>query len=1135
MDRFSLSHIPFCAQISRLETRYRQALHAIDGKFDAGLRTYVELERIHAKTKDFIVFLKTNAASAAETNHILDQYSAAFGAIHSRIISALAFHLTTIWTDDTSSRHTQKLMAHFRRLRTSPVIPEELIPVLSLRDSSPAHSIVWRRHHSTLVNMSRDILMRTAHHSASAMHKCFEKTILAASQTASSPQDIADWIDGYKPSGPAEARAVQNTERLIPLLKSCDRRRWIKMSVRQLSVAMLAGLIIAAIHTARIDKNIADWTHKQYLVLTGRDPASLLYKQKKAFFHDQITGFDTEAAKDNIRKQLHDFQTGAIYTQPHAYRFFARRVMKDLFLLLSKEPVPEDIKSSVLANAALLDTRLAKNLSDLFLLFENNVIHEKPLKALILELRRTMVSRGVFPFTFIIVHKGAPYLFFYPERILHIFQFTIDDLKRLELNADHYGKYMAFPLKIFVVNNRSYPFKDRAGYFEGEFAIVFAGIAPNAEWTAWHEAAHIVDFMRYKYGWTSLPRNIEINALLFPAIYGSDPKSYLLQRLVPILKTKDPGDMYVQAAKGIFNGLNMALSPTQKYSYPPLTNRLTDESIDAHASAIARQSNEAIKTAALQLFLKRDKYLSTAQPGHYHGLISNAEEVIAGTPRAPHQGYVLRGFGSGQDDPYHRSFQFDDSDIDLDFFKGKDLWTITKQLAQLLFNRSVSHSTGFHLANVIVAVVNFILIELIFLLVHVWASPYRKEQFHGRSLARIIYHVYAQSPVSDGRSVGGQRGEKDLLKAALSSSSGPSEEVIADIRALKSSSSFSQCAVFDTLLSLAPFQPEQSRIKSKWHDLIFWLPFIGPWIARHPWLFPGQKSFDDWKRFNRSLEQLALSITPQTTEAQFKQQYARILNAFKDPAAPHLPDDDRTLFFVQETSRLFHEHLTERPSSLEIRKPRSTKTLPWLNRRDGEFDHLAVYGWNDDITLIDWKATARSPNWEPKVKRYAGSAGTQVDFLINFRGLSNIHHRIKVSRDLSLAARHVDKNMTIRSLALIMPKGDVRQTLMPIPCNMPLSTLGKTIWDAIQKEFELYQKEHAALSAHDLTFYTQAENARYRSTSRHTSFDEEQTLDAAPKFPPFKSHHVYIIGASVHEQNEWRHVLPAGGQHYFWP
>ncbi len=1158
----SLKHLKSFQTIDRLEKRYSLISSRITSSFETTFQSHFELADAHRSLKTFIESLTTHSPfpGSAEIDDLFKKYLAEITSIHDTTALWTGTYLGLIWPDEILSkkirrRANAKTKAEWQRrvqtnldtLAKQTSFPSSrndqrlrIMELARLSQTLDRDSLAWLKNHRQLVDAVYDEMILTVNENRQRINSCFKKTAYAFTfPRHDDPRRvfIYDWINGYKQPGPNEVSAESKADATIAQgLKICERRRLLRLGLRNTAIALVLFGVYSCAHFYKLDVNVYSFLKTQTLRLIGRDPASLNLKEKKDYFYKFILEINDQVKPEELARSLQDFNDQRLYQQPSGMYVFAEEIVSKYFLLLSAQKASLELTSDVLDTAGLMDNNIQRILEQIANMFDSKLIEDSKLRGLLLELRRGFVRHNVFPFTFIVIKNNTPYLFMYPEKIQQRYRFTAMQFEYIGFNSSYYSQFVRFPLRVFVVKGDRYPFKDRSGYFEGEFAIVFSDLAARVEWSAWHEFAHIIDHMRLNYGRRMLPRNIEINAMLFPAMFAEDPHSYFTQRLFPIVGTTNTEDAYVQASKAILNGY--LLLNAQKTGAAPveISDKFEMENLIAARDLILAMGNDAIRQAALEIYKKPDVYLKTAKAGEYSGVVSNAEEIIAGTPRAPYGGFILgSGYSSSGDDQTGIKFVFDNQNSDLGFFQGKNILGIIQEIFLFMVHAHSSDTKGFTLINVIAAVVDFILIIGFFLGVHWWGSPLRKRKFYGPDFRKWFDTVYTNNPLSDGRSSGDQPGEKQLLAQVLLSKGNISDDLRRKIKTLKASMSLQQAAILDILLTLAPFNPQISMVRSKWHDFMFWFPYFGPTLARNAWLFPRQRAFNQWEAFNEQLFALARSISRTTAQDVWHARYKEILKNFKNPE--RLVTDTafgKTMTGLQNIEQGILTHLNDLSPTTDIKAPTRTHRLPWLGNQDGEFDHLAAYTWQDDVKRIDWKATARSANREPKVKRYSGSAGAQLEFLMDFRTMHQTHAQEKIARDF-IQSLHILKNdHELKSITLIMPGGELRQRSVNIKGNVNRTELCRRIWPLITREFEEHQREVQALKASDLTFYTAQENMLYRRITELTDIADTESQMRDLTQIPLRGLNVYLIGAEDKEREELTKLLPRTQQPFYW-
>lgn len=1155
-----LTQLRIFKKLESLEQKYKDILSLTDRNFEQTFLTYFELTKAYRTWTAYIATLKAERPDAATqaADHLFEEYLKSARSIHEKNTFWITLYLGLIWPEEYHSKKVRRRIKdrikkqwqaqskqNLETLKSITGVPREsrLKQITDLNAkilSLDPNGLAWLNTYRQLIDTVYDELIYTINDNRRQIDHCFKKTVYGSAVTTDDPvqrASINDWIDGYKITGQDEISVQLRTEQKFKgPLKASQHRQLFRSIVKKAVLASVTVIFLVCANAFGIDKVVYTFVKDKTLQLLSLDPASLSLKQKKQFFYNFIIDVNEKLTPDDLARSLREFNEQRLQEQDSGAYMFSDTVLQKYLLLLTSKEIPAGLKNDVIESAGLINVNVKGTLKKITDMFTDGIVEDSKLRELLLELRRSFVRHNVFPFTFIVVKNDTPYIFLFTEKIIKKYRFRAQDLNFLGFNPTYYAQFVRFPLRVYVVQGTTYPFKDRAGYFEGEFAVVFAEMAARTEWSAWHEFAHIIDNMRYMYGGKSLPKNIEINAVLFPAIFAEDSKNYLLNRVFYMARASEPNDAYVQAAKGILNGITLVNSEGQTAPPRLITDEFLPQDIQAAEKLILSKEPRIIRATALKIYKNPDKYLYTAKAGQYHGIISNAEEVIAGTPGTPFQGFILGGDNSGNGPNNSKiKFLFDNVDDDQGFFQGKNLWQIMKELFYFMTHAPSSSIKGFHLMNIIASVVDFILIVGFFIGIHKMSSPLRKRKFYGFKMSDLVQNVYKNHSLSDGRSAGRQSGEQQLLIEALASQGNITEDLRSRIRALKAILPERQRELFDTLLTLAPFNPEKSKVISKWHDFMFWLPYFGPTIGRNPWFFPRQKSFRQWELFTERLTALAKSLNRTTHPDAFRRAYMSILKDFKNTTASVGTDTaDKTILHLKETEASIQDHLHEWARTADLKTPIRARRLPWMNQSDGDFDHLAPYTWNDDVKRIDWKATARSPNLEPKVKKYSGSMTAQIDFLFDFRSIAHAQAREKIAHDLVRSLQILRYEHELKAITLIMPSGEIRQKVLNMKSNYSRADLIRRIWSAVNHEFDEDRQEHRALAADDLIFYTPQENRMYRQISRLTDFNitDGQVKDVTDI--PAKSYNVYFIGIDETDREDLTRLLPRTHQPFYW-
>jgi len=164
-----------------------------------------------------------------------------------------------------------------------------------------------------------------------------------------------------------------------------------------------------------------------------------------------------------------------------------------------------------------------------------------------------------------------------------------------------------------------------AGFFEGEYTVVYSGTLTPFDWVYWHETGH--QFQQV-IGRPSLNKNVELYSSLFPLMGVRNPKAYLrklIDQLTTVVREKGAAyardDYYSQAAKGILNGFRIYLNEKKGIEGALLSDfdeRFSVNRVEALVKSIIKDlSEQEIRQAAVRFFKEPKRYLGTAKAGSY--------------------------------------------------------------------------------------------------------------------------------------------------------------------------------------------------------------------------------------------------------------------------------------------------------------------------------------------------------------------------------------------------------------------------------------------------------------------------------------------------------------------------------------
>ncbi len=347
-----------------------------------------------------------------------------------------------------------------------------------------------------------------------------------------------------------------------------------------------------------------------------------------------------------IRKNAQEF------TKDQGHLDFARDILAGFLLALGDGE--QGLNDVVLKAASILGPDVVEILQDIVSLYGREIVKESELKGKFLKLRRVFMAHDVA--LFMKRPKKRALIILSTEKVKRRLAMSDENLTRL---GEDPAKYADLKSQAAVVGGEEYSRPGVSGFFEGEFAFAFekavrqelaaAGVETLknvtfeefVEWVAFHELGHVMDNLRlrvrgYKITrlirWTKLAHdvnasviglwlseNLELNSILFPLIFSPKAKEYALYELVnTIRKNKDKKSYYVQAAKGILNGILLKQKGEKE---PLITDELEEDRIDAVKKLIEGLTSEELNKIAVELYQQPKEYLATAKAGAYKGKV----------------------------------------------------------------------------------------------------------------------------------------------------------------------------------------------------------------------------------------------------------------------------------------------------------------------------------------------------------------------------------------------------------------------------------------------------------------------------------------------------------------------------------
>ena len=1033
---------------------------------------------------------------------ILEQYMTEIRALHQDMGHWLGLYGHWLWPAGLpqASKQAQGLCAQAPRfwetLRRQCAVSRDkycarLIALHDDLEHYPANTVAWR---ITFQKLSAEILKQTRAQLNATGHTfryCFQRIIVQSIARCGGEQvsihQAADWLSGYClwpgiKGSPALQQRVMDLRRVFQraMLKIFGKRVLIVL----MCVVLMAG-IITYVRVTKLDQRLGRLWHFQISQLFQRDAQSDALREKKEYFDRQIERIHDDYSPAMIWKNLTEFNAYMeTFEGSIRYTYFAQNVLKGYFLLLPDGSVDSDLTAAVVDAAYRLEPEIGRAIDAIARLYGQLTIREEDLRNLILEMRRPFVKHWAFVFVFVALKEDVPYLFVFPEEILVAYRFSPSAFDKLGLAPQEYRR--SKPLA-YLVRGDQYPFSGQAGYFEGEFAVVFKRLTPTPHWTAYHEIGHVMDKMRFERDGIPYLKNSEVNAMLFPLIWTKSRHAYLNRELMGRAMRKDYYDSYAQASKGILNGLALLLREQQGRtlsSDAKISDEFEEDRIRRIVQQIDAVPTETLKDMALTLYKNPAKYLASARPGRYVVQGSSFQEIIYGTDHGvSKQGFILgsSGFSLGRKGPrLLLAGAGSDEGLNISF----DLWAFIKNVLRILLSpwQALPQSSGAE--NLVAAIATFILFNVFSFGVQVMAAPYRKRRFYGRDPAYWIDWIYDGHAWSDGESVGWQQNEKALLKQALASQGNIPMELQQRILNFKSLADDRQRLLFDGCLLLAPLNPLKTRILHKGHDLLFFLPWLGPWLGRAAWLLPAQKDFEIKEKYNQDLAMLLHRVDERILPAQllqdlrlFLQRDAVIGSAAHDPQRVLTQVAKEMLAAVTEEKQRYHLNLQF-----------ITTPLTRIREESQEFDRLDLYSMGDDIRHIDWRATARGLYDRPIVRRFSCPYGIRIGLLLEMRYLNTPEGRIRWRQDLIKALDNMEEDSLLELLMFVLPNGKIEQCQVNLRIHRHRQVTSRKILALIQGQYAAIAQIELGMDINGLRFYGAEENGRFANQIRLSDF-----------------------------------------------
>jgi hypothetical protein len=659
-------------------------------------------------------------------------------------------------------------------------------------------------------------------------------------------------------------------------------------------------------------------------------------------------------------------------------------------------------------------------------------------------------------------------------------------------------------------------------------------------WTVYHEVGHVVDHLRFLSEKTPYPANVELHSMLAPVMWAEDRKAYVARRLADEGEKGDEFDNYSQAAKGLLNGILIYLSERNPQIREPLiSNRFEKERIRRVVELVRTMDPEDLHEAAYAFYRQPQKYLSTAEPGRYVSYLQNYREIIAGTDHSIAQrGFILGGGGlvGPRSGPRLIFDGTDENSLGNDFH----LWLFLRNAFSLIFYHSENLPQATSAESIAASVMVFILFNLAVFIVHSLAASYRKKMFYGYALDKRVDRIYDHNPWSSGISYGSEQRERKLLKRIFSSGGQLDPQLKKDIFAFKSTADKQERLVFDICLFLSPFNPRKSAVVNKAHDLLFFLPFLGPYLGRSPWLWPVQRHFHQRERYNEQIETLLSGIGKENLSPEVLPLALRdLLREFGFPISAgaggsFLKIDD---VFILLRSLVFDALLKESQVT-HMNFDFIRDKMPENNEPSIEFDRIEEYMPGDDIRHIDWKATARYATAMPMVRRFSNPYGVRVALWLDMRFLREEDGRWRWATDFARSIKmfHLFRAETMcERIILIGPGGRLEEIPVFFSAERECLSLAVKIFEKIKHKYEETVSGQMALDIAGLAFYTEEENRFFLQQAGLSDFLRGGAAQEIHRTPlREKRMNIFVVGAKMSEKNLIESLAGEGNKVFYW-
>ncbi|MDP2652863.1 MAG: DUF58 domain-containing protein [Candidatus Omnitrophota bacterium] len=863
-------------------------------------------------------------------------------------------------------------------------------------------------------------------------------------------------------------------------------------------LVVMAGVCVALSAAAfSWDEHLSGWWRSWASGWSAAQAGPGELSEKEQFLRQEILDAPLEYPPSLVREHTRRFVAEGHAQARNGYLLFAENILKGFLLNLANREADGALIAEVLNASQSLSTDLRGRLEEIVKLYARDTMKESVLRERLLDLRRIFVPRNVYPFFFMTVRGESPYILLYAEPIHARLSLKKRHFERLDIDPRLSAHWEKMPTQALFVRGQKYPFHNAAGYFEGEYAVVLQELSARPEWTAWHELGHMVEQLRHTYESRSFSANVELNAMLFPALFVPDAKEYVLFHILPFLQRKDKDDYYAQAAKGIVNGfLLLSRSPGRPDPDELISNHFEDDRISAAKTILESKFSSELRAMALTMYKNPRKYLGTAGKGRYKGVVTNAEEIILGADISPDREVVSIPDPDGGPAGGPRLIRDGEGDDEGGPFNVQAFFT---------------------------AILVFLGFEISMVLIHRLGGPIRERKMHGLSWKYLL-------PPAAGNI--NRRKLERLVGLFMKDGWHLDPKTRQELELFRLTATAAELMTLNTLLLYAPAAPRASNITNEAHQLLFYIPFVGPYVARSSWLWPAQRVFNERDRFNAGLASLAAAALRGLSSERWKALAEEALKTWKK-GGPRVPGSEEILDDLEKTVE----------SSLDSSVRRKKKTRDLLSRHNRlfmnhvqarvDFDRVDKYMPGDDVRDIDWNATARSADRDLLVRKRPPQGETEISFVLDMGGLDDEDTRRVWAEEMVKSLKVLGRGKTLDYLIFLMPDGRSFSAGLHWRHLTGLRNLFIKIFREIREHYPRGGALGGWMAAVELGFYADEENQDYLRRQRLVRAARDEREEAV-LLGPVQGQNLVLVGVPPERRKALYHAVGRRNRLFFW-